>query len=267
MRTHALAGPILFLFLTTGCASTSTEGPATASCDGAGPQTPRDIDSPEGTNSSIFSLAPDSTQMNLCNLHFHGPAEHRAEDFSLEADPPPGFQCNARTSLATDELAPLADNHCRGVQPGDTIEVHWVFSSCDVAPGKGLDACLSDLCGNPNLRVETQVFLVVDDPGAIDFRELDYGGEVDGYHQPKRLPDDTGEPVRFLGSTTGPSFSERACSPLQVSWSVRPQCAKVDITSLNAWCADNVFKEDYAHGVRALVTNPRLLSKIGKSGM
>ena len=47
----------------------------------------------------------------------------------------------------------------RGVKPGDTIEVHWVYSSCDVSPGKTLGACLSDACVNPQLRVETQVFL------------------------------------------------------------------------------------------------------------
>ena len=88
------------------------------------------------------------------------------------------------------------------------------------------------------------------------------GNKVNGYHQAKSLPVGTGKPVEFLGSTTGPKYSEQKCSPLQVSWSVRPHCAKVDISSLGDWCRNNVFEEDHAHGVRKLVTNPKLLSKI-----
>ncbi|AGH43401.1 hypothetical protein C427_1292 [Paraglaciecola psychrophila 170] len=68
-------------------------------------------------------------------------------------------------------------------------------------------------------------------------------------------------PVEYLGSTTGPSYDEKA-SPLQVSWSVRPKVAVVDINSFGKWCDDNIFKEDHAHGVRNLVTNPKLLSSI-----
>ena len=63
-------------------------------------------------------------------------------------------------------------------------------------------------------------------------------------------------------NTTGPSYTEETCSPLQVTWSVRPRCARLDISSLSAWCADNVFEEGHAHGVRELVTDPALLAPI-----
>jgi hypothetical protein len=44
---------------------------------------------------------------------------------------------------------------------------------------------------------------------------------------------------------------------------VRPKCAKLDINSVGEWCkAGNVFEEDHAHGVRKLVTNPKLLAPI-----
>lgn len=232
-------------------------------CEGFGPQTPRDIDLRAGENTRVFSLAPPSTEMNLCNIHFHAQAEHRAKDFSLVTDGKPGYQCSATPTLTEAELAAPAKNHCAGVEPGDTIEVHWVHSSCDVAPGIGLGSCLSDACTNPDLRVETQVFLVVNDPEALDFRELAYSGNtVGGLHQAKAIPTDTGAPVQFHGSTTGPSFTEETCSPLQVTWSVRPHCAKVDISSLSAWCSENVFDENEAHGVRELVTDPRLLAEI-----
>ena len=83
-----------------------------------------------------------------------------------------------------------------------------------------------------------------------------------GYHQAQFIPDNTGAPVEFLGSTTGPSYTAEKCSPIDVTWSVRPQCAKVDINSLATWCESNEFGEDHGHGVRKLVTNPALLSTI-----
>ena len=237
-------------------------------CEGFGPQTPRDIDDLSGENRRVFSMAPSYQEMNLCNIHFHVNAEHKAKDFSIYAGEGEngygsGYQCNATPSLSKKELGKPSTNFCKGLEPGDTLEVHWVHSSCDVKPGEGLGSCLSDSCANPNLRVETQVFLAVNDPSAMDFGDFVYGGNMKhGLHQAKAIPNTTGAPVEFLGSTTGPSFTEAVCSPLQVSWSVRPQCAKVDINTVSAWCKDNVFKENKAHGVRQLVKDPRLLSAI-----
>lgn len=237
-------------------------------CEGYGPQTPRDIDNWVGENGRIFSIAPGYKDLHLCNIHFHTNAEHKAKDFSIYAGEGDhghggGYRCNDSTSLTDVELRAPGENHCKGVKPGDTIEVHWVHTSCDVTPGKGLGSCLSESCANPNLRVETQVFTVVNDPTALDFNDLTYGGNVaNGYHQAKAIPADTGDPVVFLGSTTGPKYTEQKCSPLQVSWSVRPKCARVDINSLSLWCKGNVFEEDHAHGVRKLVTNSKLLSEI-----
>lgn len=239
-----------------------------AACEGYGPQTPRDIDNATGTNNRIFSIAPASSEMNLCNIHFHNNAEHKAKDFSVYAGDGDhgnggGYQCNDSKNLSKAELMPPKENVCKGLKPGDTIEVHWVHTSCDIKPGKGLGSCLSGGCANPDLRVETQVFTVVNDSSAMNFNDLSYQNNVvNGYHQAKALPTGTGTPVEFLGSTTGPKYTEQTCSPLQVTWSVRPSCAKVDINSLGEWCNDNVFEEDHAHGVRKLVTNPDLLSEI-----
>jgi hypothetical protein len=237
-------------------------------CVGYGPQTPRDIDNLVGENKRIFSIAPSYKEMNLCNIHFHVNAEHKAKDYSIYAGEGDnglggGYQCVDTTTLTEAELKSPKRNNCVGVNPGDTIEVHWVYSSCDVKPGKGLGSCLSESCANPNFRVEAQVFMVVNDASAMDFLDLVYDGNmVNGLHQAKALPTNTGSPVVFLGSTTGPTYSEQKCSPLQVTWSVRPQCAKVDINSLSSWCDENVFEEDRGHGVRNLVTNPKLLSEI-----
>ena len=245
--------------------STATNGEI---CSGYAGQTPRDIDSKTGTNSVIFDLAPASKDMNLCNIHFHNNAEHKAADFSIYAGEGDhghggGYQCGISKSLTAAELAAPSGEICKGLVPGDTIEVHWVHTSCDVAPGPGLGSCLSDACANPDLRVETQVFTLVNDENALDFNDLSYdGNQVNGFHQAKAIPNNTGLPVEFMGSTTGPSYTEKACSPLQVTWSVRPQCAKLNINTIGKWCESNVFEEDHAHGVRKLVTDERLLAPI-----
>lgn len=237
-------------------------------CQGFGPQTPRDIASVTGTNARVFNLASPSTSLNLCNIHTHTNAEHKGPGFSVFAGDGEhgGYKCNNSDMLSAAELEDPTNGHgaYHGVKPGDTIEVHWVHSSCDIKPGKGLGSCLSDTCANPELRVETQVFLVVNDPNALDFADFAYDGNMSGgLHQPKSLPTGTGDPVVFAGSTTGTKYTQEICSPLQVTWSVRPSCAKLDIGTLHKWAKDgNVFEEDHSHGVRQLVTAPELLAPI-----
>lgn len=267
-----LSAVITSVFFLSAQAGDKLEGSA---CQGFGPQTPRDIDSPHGENKQVFSLAGSYKKMNLCNIHFHKNAEHKAKAFSIYAGEGEhgvggGYRCGISNSLSKAELKPTRHPVCKNkktgssIKPGDTIEVHWVHSSCQVKPGKGLGSCASEKCLNPELRVETQVFTVVNDKSALNFNDFDYDKTIiNGFHQAKSLPTGTGKPIEFLGSTTGPKYSEQKCSEYQVSWSVRPECAKVDISSLQEWCSkDNAFDESYAHGVRKLVTNPKLLSKI-----
>jgi len=233
-------------------------------CEGFGPQTPRDITSVAGTNEMMFALAPDYTELNLCNIHTHTNAEHKGPGFSVFVDGTDngGYACDETGDLSEAELAP-AEGAYEGVKPNDTIEVHWVHSSCPVSPGEGLGACVSEGCDNPFLRVEAQTLLVVNDPEALDFTEFDYkDAQVDGFHQANMIPTGTGDPVVFRGSTTGPSYTQAVCSPFQVTWSVRPTCAKVDINSLHRWAEDNDFNETKSHGVRQLVTAEPLLSPI-----
>lgn len=236
-----------------------------ALCIGMGPQTPRDIASTEGANPTAFPLAPPASEMNLCNIHTHTQAEHKGPGFSVFVGPTDdgGYACNETSELSEAELEP-APGAYEGVEPGDTIEVHWVHTTCDATPGKGLGACVPEGCSDPLLRVEAQVFLVVNDPQALDFTTMAYGGNVeDGLHQAKSIPSDTGTPAVFRGSTTGPSYTQAECSPAQVTWSVRPQCAKLHIGSLHRWAEDgNVFGETKSHGVRQLVTAPELLSPV-----
>lgn len=228
-------------------------------CEGFGPQSPRDISTKAGQNTKAFALAPSAASLNLCNIHTHTQAEHRGPGFAY-ASGAGGFRCNGSDALTAAERAPLKGAY-KGAAPGDTVEVHWVYSSCDVMPGEGLAACAPQTCAEPQIRVEAQVFLLVNDPEALDFGDYAYAANRVGRPQPKALPDG-GVPVIYAGSTTGPAYSASICSPLHVTWSVRPDCVKLDIASLHRWAEANVFNETKSHGVRALVTAPALLSPI-----
>ena len=241
------------------------------STDGAGlgPQSPRDIDTLGGENTRAFSEAPSYTQMNLCNIHFHEGAEHKGGEFNTYVGNGDGkgygtgYAYSGKLTAA--ERKPLdkeiGDKGHGGLQSGDTIEVHYVHTTAQVKPGPTLGSCLSDAIGNPQLRVETQVYVLVNDDDALDFVELTKHEIVNGVHQAVNIPTNTGAPVQYEGSTTGPSYNEKG-SPFQVSWSVRPKVAKVNIKTVGEWFKDNAFEETYAHGVRNLVMNRKLLSRI-----
>ena len=236
---------------------------------GFGPQSPRDIDSGVGKNARSFGAAPGYKQMNLCNIHFHKNAEHKGGEFTHYAGngDGKGFQTGYAYSgkLSAAELNPTTNKICPSkngsLMSGDTIELHYVHTTAQVNPGPTLGACLSDAIKNPQLRVETQVYVLVNDENAMDFIKLTEHGVEDGFHQALNIPTNTGKPIVYAGSTTGPGYNEQG-SPFQVTWSVRPKVVKVNIDTVGQWCEGNTFNEDHGHGVRNLVINPDLLSNI-----
>jgi hypothetical protein len=238
---------------------------------GYGPQSPRDIEAVAGDNLLTFNTAPLSTQMNLCNIHFHKNAEHKGGEFTQYAGngDGDGFQSGYKYSgkLNVAELKSVAHDICPSkhgaLSVGDTIEVHYVHSTAQVKPGPTLGSCLSDAIKNPQLRVETQVYVLVNNKDALDFGNLSKYEIKNDLYQAINIPNNTGTPIQYAGSTTGPDYNEKG-SPFQVTWRVRPKVAKVNIESVGQWCKGNVFNEDHAHGVRNLVTNPKLLSKISQ---
>ncbi|SIN81771.1 delta-class carbonic anhydrase [Salinivibrio sp. ES.052] len=244
------------------------EALANATLDkGFGPQSPRNIDAIFGTNPQHFNYAPPAPKMNLCNIHFHKNAEHKGGEFTRFAGVGNGHgyhsgylytgTLSAQESASYDQ--PVCGSEYQRVQVGDTLELHYVYSTASVAPGPTLGACLSDATVNPQLRVEAQVLVVVNDQQANNFSQLTKVGQRNGRYQAIHLPDNSGQPVTYLGSTTGPGYNQKG-SPYQVTWRVRPHVQKVDIASVQRWCQANVFNERHAHGVRNLVTNPALLS-------
>ena len=159
--------------------------------------------------------------MNLCNIHFHEGAEHKGGEFTKYAGNGngkgygTGFLYNGLLSKA--ELAPVKYKVGTGkggtLEPGDTIELHYVHTTAKITPGATLGSCLSDAIKNPQLRVEAQVFVLVNDDSAADFGKLTKVEKVKGFHQAVNIPKDTGTPISYAGSTTGPSYNE-AGSPL-----------------------------------------------------
>jgi len=234
---------------------------------GFGPQSPRDIDTIMGSNPRIFNAAPPSNEMNLCNIHFHKNAEHKGGEFTKYAGNGDGhgFQSGYKYSgnLTALELKSADHDICPSkhgaLSAGDTIEVHYVHSTAQINPGPTLGSCLNDVIKNPQLRVETQVYVLVNDYSALDFGKLTQHSQMNHLHQALNIPNNTGNPIQYAGSTTGPSYNESG-SPFQVTWNVRPNIAKVSIESVGTWCKGNTFNEDHAHGVRNLITNPALLS-------
>lgn len=255
----SLLVPFLSLILLTDVALASEEKKAAHKdnhCVGAGPQSPRDISVKKGTNKVTFNTAPDYKDMNLCNVHFHRNAEHKGPGYSefVKDGDHSGWACKQPSAERLKKGSHVEYDHCEGIAPGDTIEVHWVYTTCDtttdgVKPlGGGLSACMTEICPNPQLRVEAQVFLLAED-GTLKFNDTEPVS-------PKA------KAVNYTGSTTGTSYSNDHCSPFQVNWNVRESCETLDIKDFAKWCSHNKYNDHHAHGVRELVNSPALLSTI-----
>jgi hypothetical protein len=243
---------------------------AEATKDGTyGPQSPRDLSTREGQNIKYFGTAPNHKIMHLCNIHFHKGAEHKGGEFTTFIGEGKGDGNNTGYrydgQLSVSESEDYKEKVCAGdgdgLVVGDTIETQFVFSTAGVKPGATLSACFAENTINPQLRVEGQVMVLTNDGQGYSFVDLTYFRLERGFYQAPNIPIDTGKPIQYAGSTTDPSYNEKA-SPLQVSWSVRPKVIKVDIGTVKEWCEDNVFDEDRAHGVRNLIINPNLLSPL-----
>lgn len=236
---------------------------------GFGPQSPRDLSVTDGANPIDFADAPAFATMNLCNIHFHEGAEHRGGEFTTFVGNGDGHGFGSGFkydgTLTEAELAPVdyavgSPEHGT-LAPGDTVEIHYVHSTADVKPGATLKACLNESVGNPQLRVEAFVYVLVNDDSAADLSQLNAVSQDSGKWQAPNMPTTAGDAVSYDGSTTGPNYNETG-SPFAVTWNVHTKVTKVSIASVAKWLAGNEFDEDHAHGVRNLVDDPALLSNI-----
>jgi len=242
-------------------APASAAGGNKIACDIAGPQAPRDVTKISGINAIKFAKAPPAAKMNLCDIHFHRYAEHKASGYTklMGKGKHQGYVCNGKMPTAVyTEGGHGTGKGCGNISTGDTIEVHWVYTSCDVKPGPTLASCLSEGCTHPQLRVEARVFRLSDDKMAGDF------GKFTDFSSGKVSPPAAIKAVTYPGSTTGDGYNDGTCSPFKVTWNVSSECTPLSTKSINDWCGKtkNVFKEYHAHGVRKLVMDAKLLSAI-----
>ena len=118
--------------------------------------------------------------MNLCNIQFHKNAENKGGEFNTYAGNGDGhgYLSGYKYSghLSKKELRKPYGKICPSahgdLKVGDTIEVHYVHTTAQVNPGPTLGSCLNDSIGNPQLRVETQVYVLVNDRKALDSIKL-----------------------------------------------------------------------------------------------
>ena len=126
---------------------------------GFGPQSPRDIEDPAGMNSRIFGSAPAVTDMTLCDIHFHENAEHKGGQFTTFSGNGDGqgygtgYKYNG--SLTESELRPvdgkIGESEHGNLVSGDTIEIHFVYSTANASLGNGLGTCFDNAINNPQL--------------------------------------------------------------------------------------------------------------------
>ena len=90
----------------------SAEGGNKMSCAKAGPQAPRDVTKIAGSNAIKFAKAPPASEMNLCNIHFHRYAEHKASGYTklMGKGINKGYVCNGKMPTATHKEG---DQGCR----------------------------------------------------------------------------------------------------------------------------------------------------------
>jgi hypothetical protein len=237
----------------------------------AGAQSPRDIDSVTGNNIEVTVHADPYQDMNLCDIHFHKSAEHKGGQFTTYAGNGDGHGYGTgykyTDALSPEELASysIEDEH-NPLHAGDTIEVHYVYTSnANATQTNGLGSCLTGAVGTPILRVEAQVYVLVNNGNGLNFVTQATLTTNGAGHPQASFTEPADVPVEYEGSTTGPSYNE-VVSPYQVSWRVHPTVQKLEISTVDAWLGShgngNVFEESHAHAVRNLVINPDLLSAI-----
>lgn len=239
-------------------------------CDFAGPQSPRDVTGVDGSNPYKVEGLQRTTStegMRICNVHFHRFAEHRSEGQYDVDKGREGWACRSAGASSGDGQAAPDENGGLDEQApahdGDTVEVHWAYTTCpqqlideqiaaalekDPKAITGLAPCA---CPGAEIVFEARIFRISKDSGLDTLSNTP--------------PPPTGELARYFGSTTGAVYNG-TCSPIQSGWRVDRSCGELKLSALEAWLQDPrgaiLFNESKPHGVRELVTDPKILSRL-----
>ncbi|CAE6941653.1 unnamed protein product [Symbiodinium sp. KB8] len=239
-------------------------------CEDAEPQAPRDV-SPGYVGERITRYEPyGSDQIDRfiqVNIHWHLGAEHRMED-AYDRRPPewasyvtvpdennesqqvvPGLWCptDGIDDAKLDESS-FNFTYCKAAQVGGTYEFHWVFSTggpkSDGLQEDGDEGQLGITAGlggaftrtnNADVIVRAQVCLIVNDPSLNDYVDAKNRTFLEQWQQPP-----AGSAVRYVGSTTGTSYDDEVCSPVEVNWHVDQRCCTLSAQAMDNLCKDMI---------------------------
>jgi len=293
---------------TTGTTTEPAPGPPPPPlfCEDAEPQSPRDL-TPGfvgGLEPRVRPLDGDATPRFIqANLHFHLGAEHRsnitngyfqsAEDVGLSTplvrpqsspDIREGYFCGL-DDVSSDDRDYYSFTHCKGVSVNYTYEFHWVYSTGAPLIGlrdegdegqlgitDGLGGALART-NNPKIIVRGQVCRIIYNKslGSLDSALVD--ADYDNFLQKWRQPPET-RGVRYIGSTTGTSFNNSVCSPLEVNWHVDTECCTLSAQTFDRLCfemksqglvkdvAPKPSRELVSRNLSAVVTYPLAVSPV-----
>ena len=210
------------------------------------------------------AMVNDVRGMVLVNVHFHVPAEHRSEgEYSTREVSETGFSCDEDATPRTDgEASSDAFAHCENVALGDTVELHWVYST-----GGERGAEISDGLGsafatqrNPLIVVRAQVFRVTN--GGDGAYDDDAKSLLSGWNA--SIVTDA---LQYIGSTTGSKYdSIDKCSPYAVTWHVDRKCHDISARKIDEMCGEmkrtySMTEDIRAHESRELVPSRLMTSE------
>ena len=232
-------------------------------------------------------------KMGMCpvNVHWHLGAEHRSDGqydengvgpetesdshdsgrkLSSEEEERLGFRCHHYDDDDKKFTKKFKWNYCKGLEVGETYEVHWPHSSAgacgtvDQYQTPFYDGVFCNLSADAfgalskqqiadNVGVQAQVFTIVNDEsyfypdlikGMITYPDKDMGTDVTFYS----------------GSPTGTKVNNELCSQYTpITWQVDRKCHLISASSFDKLCLDMKLQRDdmsedlHVHGSRELV--------------
>ena len=195
-------------------------------------------------------------------------ASTTTEDSEGEHQVQDGFRCHHYDATDAKFTTPYNWQHCKGMEVGETYEVHWPHSAAGACgtvnqyqtpfydgvfcnlPLEGFMGLAAQDVANA-VGVHGQVFTIVNDESYF-YPDMIRGMIVDK---------DMGEDIHmYTGSTTGETRSNEMCSQYApITWQVDRKCHMISASSFDKMCYDMKMQRDdmsddlHAHGSRELV--------------
>jgi len=189
-------------------------------------------------------------------------------DSEGEHQVPDGFRCRHYDATDAKFTTPYNWQHCKGMEVGETYEVHWPHSAagacgtvnqyqtpfydgvfCNLPLEAFMGLAAQDIASA--VGVHGQVFTIVNDESYF-YPDMIRGMIVDK---------DMGKDIHiYTGSTTGETRSNEMCSQYApITWQVDRKCHMISASSFDKMCYDMMMQRDdmsddlHAHGSRELV--------------